>query len=514
MTNMTCDLHEEHVVSIELPDVLLAEAYSKSASRNVLAALNPSVFFGYFSACVDGGGHGSNTTFPGLDWGQQCEALLFLGRIEEVLASWEYIRQYQRPDGLLPFAILPSCAGQTINMLDSGNYLQVNTNGGVYDHWVSGNMFRALANTTALMTADAILRITQDREWLIGNRGYLRGLVDWLFQLITVDDLVEGHGYYLERPARFNVEGIDQCYTAYSFDIASSLFLLIGDEEYARLCKDAAKRVTRSFRTHFWAGDHCVEYIHPSRGAIDSHGLTDVDWASIATDLASDQQIEVLWPQLKDNRSFIYNGVPTGISTRPEEYEAWEFQNLDRHDLAAMGRVWYLEAWARARMGDANGLIQSLHRVAEAGRANGWYWYERYYSEKTGDLASHRINKYVEYPANLIRIIQKFVFGLTFEIDGSVTLSPTAPESYWRVGFGQTLRWCGRVLSYRLATGRLSGTYRGTDQQTMRIRVPEAGSLRITSRSNGSAANVIADGDQIAIHLPPSVTDNSFELVW
>ena len=37
--------------------------------------------------------------------------------------------------------------------------------------------------------------------------------------------------------------------------------------------------------------------------------------------------------------------MPTGIATQPETYEAWECG--DRMDLAAMGRVWYLEAWTR-----------------------------------------------------------------------------------------------------------------------------------------------------------------------
>ena len=58
----------------------LHEAYLQAAERNVLRALNPGVFFGYFSVCADGQGHGGNTTYPGLDWGQSAEALLWLGR--------------------------------------------------------------------------------------------------------------------------------------------------------------------------------------------------------------------------------------------------------------------------------------------------------------------------------------------------------------------------------------------------------------------------------------------------
>jgi hypothetical protein len=169
--------------------------------------------------------------------------------------------------------------------------------------------------------------------------------------------------------------------------------------------------MTACFRRRFWAGDHCVEYIHPERGAISHHGLTDVDWAAIATGMASPEQVAVLWPQLRDSRDFLYNGIPTGIATRPETYEDWEMQFLDRHDLAAMGRVWYLEAWARGKMGDREGVIESLRQVARVGRANNWNWHERYYSEKTDKLSSYHIDTYCEYPANFIRIVHRFVLG-------------------------------------------------------------------------------------------------------
>jgi hypothetical protein len=36
-------------------------------------------------------------------------------------------------------------------------------------------------------------------------------------------------------------------------------------------------------------------------------------------------------------------------------------------DLAAMGRVWYLERQARARMGDRQGIMDSLLRVCRLG---------------------------------------------------------------------------------------------------------------------------------------------------
>ncbi|MBP6508512.1 MAG: hypothetical protein KA257_13190, partial [Opitutaceae bacterium] len=370
-------------------DAELAEAYRECADRNVLAALNPKIFFGYFSVCADPtAGHGHDSTYPGLDWGQSAEALLWLGRRAEVLASWDYVKSFLRADGLIPFAINPSQAGTTA-WIELATYQQkfplvIEPNGGIYKHWFPGNPLFVLANTTFLQMADVIYRHTGDDAWLAAQRSVLRPATDWLIQQVSPEGLVPGGGFYLERPSRLDYDGVTQCYVAHALRLAAALL----DDP---ACTAVADRMTTTFRKKFWAGDHCVEYIHPERGAISHHGFTDVDWAAIATGMATPEQIAVLWPQLRANRDFVYNGIPTGIATRPETYEAWEMQNLDRHDLAAMGRVWYLEAWARARMGDQAGLLESLRQVTRVGRANNWSWYERYYSERTGDLSSYRI---------------------------------------------------------------------------------------------------------------------------
>jgi hypothetical protein len=391
-------------------DPLLAEAYQAAAERNVLRALNPEVFFGYFSVCADGQGHGHNTTYPGLDWGQSAEALLWLGRRAEVLASWEYVKGFQREDGLIPFAILPDSAGTT-SMVNDRYPLVVDERGAVFEHWVPGNPLRTLANVTFLLLADAIRSQTGDKAWLRAQAPCLRRAAEWLRTQITENDLVRGGGFYVERPTRLEFDGVNQCYSAHALKQAATLLDHVGDRTAAGQCRAAAAALTVAFRTRFWAGDHCVEYIHPEHGPVSRHGLTDVDWAAIATGVASDEQIAVLWPQLKDNPDFIYSGIRSGIATRPETYEDWEMQYIDRHDLAAMGRIWYLECWARARMGDREGILRSLRQVAAVGKANHWSWMERYYSEKTGDLGQYHFQHYCEYPANFIRIVQRFLAG-------------------------------------------------------------------------------------------------------
>jgi hypothetical protein len=388
------------------PDI--GEAYRQAAEKSVLASLNPKVFFGYFSVCADGQGHGGNTTYPGLDWGQTAEALLWLGRREEVLASWEYVKGFQREDGLLPFAILPDLAGKTVPV-DPNCRLTVAHDGAVFDHWVPGNPLRTLANVTSILLLDSIYRNIGDAAWLARQTDMLRRAVSWLMNQITPEGLVHGGGFYVERPVRLEYDGVNQCYTAHALRLAAGLLRATADAPLAESCETVARKIVSCFRERFWAGDHCVEYIHPERGAIRCHGLTDVDWAAIAMDIVSEEQRDVLWPQLQNHPGFLYQGMPTGIATLPETYEDWEVEKIDRHDVAAMGRVWYLEAWARARMNDRDGILQSIRRVARAGRENNWYWWERYYSERTGSLARYSYNTYVEYPANLIRIVHRFL---------------------------------------------------------------------------------------------------------
>ncbi len=404
------EAHREDIVTVPAAiagDALLAMAYRAAARQNVLRALNPGVFFGYFSVCADGQGHGNHTTYPGLDWGQSAEALLWLGRTAEVLASWNYVKSFQRADGLIPFAILPNLAGTT-SMISERYPLTVDARGAVFTHWVPGNPLRTLANVTFLLLADAIWSQVGDLAWLQGQALHLRKAAEWLRAQITGDGLIHGGGFYLERPSRLEFDGVNQCYSAFALTRAAALLAQTGQTAAAEQCRAAAGALTAAFRTHFWAGDHCVEYIHPEHGPITRHGLTDVDWAAVATWIASKAQTTVLWRQLKDNPGFIYSGMPGGIATLPETYDDWEMQHIDRHDLAAMGRVWYLECWARARMGDRAGILQSLRQVAAVGQANNWSWMERYYSEKTGDLGQYHLQYYCEYPANFIRIVHRF----------------------------------------------------------------------------------------------------------
>lgn len=117
--------------------------------------------------------------------------------------------------------------------------------------------------------------------------------------LVTEQGTVKGAGYYLERPTRIESDGVAQCCAVDAFHRAAALNRVVEDESAARRYDRLAERIQSSFVTRFWMKDHFAEYLHPQRGLIATHGLTDVDWAALATLTATPEQRATLWPQLK-----------------------------------------------------------------------------------------------------------------------------------------------------------------------------------------------------------------------
>ena len=486
------------VSQLNLPDKEMIIAYEKAATQNVLDAVNPKVFFGYWSVCADGVGFGYGNTYPALDGHQMADALLWLGKIDVVKANWDYIRSFQRPNGQLPFAILPSMAGKMIG--PDGCRAPVDSNGGLYRHWVPADPLRALSYPTYIQNADIIFRWTQDRKWLIEQLPSINLAADFLASLTTPDGAVAGAGYYVERPTRVEYDGVAQCHAMDAFRRIADLNRIAGNQEAADRYRQFADRIEAHFRSRFWVNDHFAEYIHPEHGIIATHGLTDVDWSAIATGIADTAQCAILWPQLKNEKKFRYGGMPTGIATHPETYEKWEFAYDDRMDLAAMGRVWYLECWARTRMGDADGLVDAIRQVCEAGQKNGYSWRERY-----NDQGGFGAEKYCEYPANLIRIIQRFLFGVEHRLDGALTLGPTVPDAFWDAGIGQTLSWGNRCLSYQMQRNRMKGKYVGQNTQELRVKLcepPRTGKVVVSI--DGHPAEYRIEDAWIVFDLPAS----------
>lgn len=502
---MFCAGQGPSVLVPNLPDAGLAEAYERAAVQNVLAAVNPKVFPGYWSVCADGQGFGYGNTYPSLDGHQMADALLWLGQPETVKANWDYVRAFQKPDGLLPLAILPGQAGKPVG--DGVAASTCDANGGLYRHWVPGNPLGALAAPTYIQNADILFRYTQDRVWLAAQLPSVNLAADQLISLITPEGRVRGAGYYVEFPTRIESDGVAQCLAIDALRRVAALNRLAGDAAKADAYMAVAERVRAYFTAQFWAGDHFAEYWNPEHGFISNHGLTDTDWAAIATGVATPEQRDQLWPRLRSETGFYYGGIPTGIASRPDTYEEWEFTRPTRHDLAAMGRVWYLESWARAAMNDGEGILDALHRVIRAGKGNGYYWRERYEPGGQGGFTATGPNTYCEYPANLIRIVQRFVLGVEFERDGDIRLAPTVPESFWNKGFGQTLMYRGARLAYQMNAAGITGGYTGATAQRVKVRLNTRRGP-FTAKVNGQPWAVACEGEMAVFELP-SATSNA-----
>ncbi|HUU30723.1 MAG TPA: hypothetical protein VMY69_01325, partial [Phycisphaerae bacterium] len=96
--------------------------------------------------------------------------------------------------------------------------------------------------------------------------------------------------------------------------------------------------------------------------------------------------------------------------TKPFTYEKWEynepvpFQVSPLKDVAAMGRVWYLEAAACRRMHAHDRLVESVRKVCRAAKADG-HWRERYHPQPDGTVLPIGVEKYCEYAAVLVRVV-------------------------------------------------------------------------------------------------------------
>ncbi len=488
--------------SLVLPDPLVKEAYEKAANQNILPAVNNKIFFGYFSVCADGIGFGYGNTYPSLDGHQMSDALLFLGQAEIVKANWDYVKTFQLSKGELPIAIIPSEAGKMIG--PKGFQSRVNDNGGLYQHWVPKDPLRPLAGTTYIQNADIIYRYTQDKQWLIQQLPSVNLTADYLAAMMDQSGTVGGAGYYVERPTRVEYDGVTQGHAAEAFRRLAKLNTIGGNLIAAAKYEKLSKKIEQNFQNNFWKTNHFAEYRHPDSGYISNHGFTDTDWSALATQVARPEQVKKLWPLLKNEKSFYYNGMPTGIATNPGSYQQWETTYADNQDLAAMGRVWYIEAWARANMNDADGLMETIRRVCKEGRDSGYYWRERY-NEKGG----YGAKKYNEYPANLIRIMQRFVFGIQYGLEGTLEITPTAPESFWREGFGQTIVWNSAEISYIMKSDKIEGKYSGKSPQAIAVRLNKTPSLqKITAIADSKPIKVNIKNGMINCVLPASPEKN------
>ncbi|MFI5385447.1 MAG: hypothetical protein ACHQ50_04925, partial [Fimbriimonadales bacterium] len=185
-------------------------------------------------------------------------------------------------------------------------------------------------------------------------------------------------------------------------------FRAAGQKQNAAFWDEHADRLSKSIVAAFWRTDHFGEYVHIERGLVDSHGLSDTNWAAVAFGVADDRHAKLLWPKLTKEPGFWLGDIPTQLVTKPFAYEEWEDEKVPwdvprLNDVAAMGRVWYLDAMACRRMKANDRLIESARLVSRAAK-NG-YWRERYKPMPDGKVLPDRADKYCEYAAVLVRVV-------------------------------------------------------------------------------------------------------------
>jgi hypothetical protein len=240
--------------------------------------------------------------------------------------------------------------------------------------------------------------------------GSIEAAASFLLTLRKDGRLIGGSGFYIEAPPREGCDGVTQCYAVHAFRELARLCRAAGEAAKAEDWSKRADSLSTAFIESFWHHDQFGEYIHPQHGLVDSHGLSDVNWAAVAFGLATGGRLERLWPRLMTEPAFWAGDMPTQLVTRPFAYEAWESSRSTDcpgdplNDVAAMGRVWYLEALACRRMKAHSRLVDSTLKVCRAAKADG-FWRERYHPKPDGTVSADGSKKYCEYPAVLLRVI-------------------------------------------------------------------------------------------------------------
>jgi hypothetical protein len=397
--------------------------------KNLIPAATERVYPGHFTINADGGGYGNDSTWPGLDSWQMTGPYLRLGRTRLVLDYFDFVRASQRKDGNIPFAIFngntrpggclrglkypndvftyqpPKREGLPASSQETRQWI------GLFEHWqTKGFPLSTLAPVCYVLTAAEIFNATGSQSWLKERLDSVESAAKFLLTLRKEGGLIGGSGFYIESPPREGCDGITQCYATHAFRQLATLFRAVGETRKQAVWSGHADTLAKAFLGKFWREDHFAEYLHPEHGLVDAHGLSDVNWAAVAFGLANHQKLERLWPRLIGEPGFWAGDMPTQLVTKPFVYDKWEFSRSPDcpgeplNDVAAMGRVWYLEATACQRMKARARLVDSVRKVCRAAQGDG-YWRERYHLKPDGSVSPDGSQKYCEYAAVLARVV-------------------------------------------------------------------------------------------------------------
>ena len=343
--------------------------------KNLLPPATEIPYPGHFNITADGQAYGGDSTWPGLDSWQMAGAYLLLGRTRLVRDYFDFVRASQRKEGNIPFAIFSEmrpdggCLRGLKHPDDVFTYKPPKRQGlpassqqtrkwiGLFEHWqFKANPLSALAPVCYILTAAEIFDAAGSQPWLQERLPSVEGAAKHLLSRKSPNGLIGGSGFYTECPPRYAWDGVAQCYVIHAFRQLARLFRAAGDKTAEAVWSARADQLAERFVAAFWREDHFGEYIHPERGLVDCHGLSDVNWAAVAFGVAAGRKLELLWPRLIKEPGFWLGDVPTQSVSKPFRYEKWEYPEplpfpvAPLNDVAAMGRVWHLEAIACRRM--------------------------------------------------------------------------------------------------------------------------------------------------------------------
>lgn len=411
----------------KIKDPVIREGMRAAIEKNLLPAQKDLAYFGQFSVVADGSAFGQDYTWPGLDSWEIAGAYLMLGKVKEVLSYFDFVEASQREDGNIPFAVWPAeeyaprearlttsrglSYPDDVFSYESEGYEKRNWIG-LFRHWVYENPLSSLAAVCYLLTAGEIFAVTGDKNWAARKLPSLQKAARYLMSKKSDLGLIGGAGFYIELPPRKEWDGITQCYTYKALHDLAGLCAAAGENAGAEHWKSEADALGRAFRRNFWVNGHFAEYIHPDHGAVDFHGYTDVDWCAVACGLADDGQIHELWPKLLAEPNFWWGGMPTQAVTKPYTYREWELPrpvnfvcNGPIYDMAAIGRIFYVEMSACRKMGEADRIRKAVGLVCKRGLSDGGWWYERYHMLQDRSVHAAGPKGYCEYPAVLTRVV-------------------------------------------------------------------------------------------------------------
>jgi hypothetical protein len=412
-----------------ISDAEIRAGVEAAVNKNMLPAATEIFYPGHFTISADGGAYGNDTTWPGLDSWQMSGAYLLLGRTRLAQDYFDFVRASQRKDGNIPFAIFSGdtqpggCLLGLKQPDDRYIYTPPKRKGvpassqearpwiGLFKHWHPKDPLGALGSVCYILTAAEIFDANGSLPWLRERMSSLEASAKFLLMQKDKNGLMNGAGFYVELPPRHQWDGVTQCYAIHAFRELARLFGAIGDVASQSSWSAEAYKLTDAFHAAFWREDHFGEYVHPEHGLVDSHGLSDVNWAAVAFGVATDRKLELLWPRLLKEEGFWWGGMPTQNASKPLSYEKWEYDEplpvgvpSLTNDVAAMGRAWYLEAMACLRMKEHGRLVDSVRKVCQAAKADG-YWRERYHPQPDGTVTPAGAEKYCEYAAVLVRVV-------------------------------------------------------------------------------------------------------------